>query len=377
MGRESTFRSTADGGVRLLASSASIVDPPAAPDFVRFPKGTAPRFLVTVDTEEEFDWSAPLRREGHTLDTIAAFPRFVDFCEGFGVVPTFLIDHPIATASATAAALRAPLAAGRAEVGIHLHPWVNPPFDEEIGEFNSYAGNLPPALEREKFLRLRDAIEANLGVAVGPNSAAMLREAGIAIDSSVRARFDYSSTGGPNFREHPLRPYWLDRERGLVELPITTVFSGLLRGLGDRIYPYLWREPRLRGVLARARLLERIPLTPEGISPAEAIRGIDCALADGLPLLVFSFHSPSLAPAHTPYVRNAGDLEAFYDWWRQVFTHLVRRGAAPTCVRELVQTLAPDKHPGLQPPLPSHLGQANAREARRRSGGDGRGRWGL
>jgi hypothetical protein len=333
-----------------LASSVSIVERPSAPDLLRFPAGAAPRFLVTIDTEEEFDWDASLRRDGHTLDTVAAFPRFVEFCEGFGVVPIFLIDHPIATCAAAADTLREALATGRAEVGIHLHPWVTPPFEEEIDEFNSFAGNLPLALERDKFRRLRDAIEQNLGVApqiyragrygVGPNSAAILAGMGIAIDSSVRPLFDYSAAGGPDFSGHPLHPYWLDRAERVLELPVTTVFTGPLRRQGAWLYPRLGRLPLVRGAFARAGLLERVPLTPEGTSPIEAVRAIDVALADGLPLLVFSFHSPSLAPGYTPYVRDTADLEAFYDWWRQIFTHLGTRGAVPTNVRELAASLA-------------------------------------
>ncbi len=328
----------------------SIAEAPLAPEYVRFAAGTPPRFIVTIDTEEEFDWGAPLQREGHGVETIAAFARFQQFCEGFGVVPIFLIDYPVATAPATAQALGPALAAGTAEVGIHLHPWVSPPFTEAVGEFNSFAGNLPEPLEREKFRALRDTIAANLGTApliyragrygVGPNSAAILRDAGVIIDSSVRSLFDYSATGGPDFSTHPRRPYWLDRAAGLVELPVTTVFSGLLRRWGEAIYPRIARIPRMRGVLARAGLLERIPLTPEGITPAEGIRAIDAALDEGLPLLVFSFHSPSLAPGHTPYVRNPADLEAFYDWWRQIFTHLAHRRTQPSSVRELTASLA-------------------------------------
>ena len=54
-----------------------------------------------------------------------------------------------------------PLAAGRAEIGIQLHPWVNPPFEEEVTPRNSFAGNLPRALEHAKFRNLREAIERN------------------------------------------------------------------------------------------------------------------------------------------------------------------------------------------------------------------------
>jgi hypothetical protein len=203
--------------------------------------------------------------------------------------------------------------------------------------------------ERAKFRKLRDAIEAAFGkppliyragrYGVGENTAAILRESGIAIDSSVRALFDYSGEGGPNFREHPLEPWWVGGTGGLLELPLTTVYWGLLRRQGRLIHPALWRAPRLRGLLARLSLLERIPLTPEGVTVEEAIRGIDIALDDGLPVLVLSFHSPSLQPGHTPYVRDEEDLDALYDWWRRVFAYLASRQVKPTTGAEIRQAV--------------------------------------
>jgi hypothetical protein len=50
---------------------------------------------------------------------------------------------------------------------------------------------------------------------------------------------------------------------------------------------------------------------------------------------VFSFHSPSLQPGHTPYVRDEAELDAFYDWWRGVFEYLAKRGVKPASVREI------------------------------------------
>jgi hypothetical protein len=325
----------------------SITDPPPQSAAVRFDPAFGQRFLLTVDTEEEFDWGKPLTREGHALLHVPALATFQAFCESEGVAPVYLVDWPIACSADAADILRGPLAAGKADIGVQLHPWVNPPFEEELNRANSFAGNLPRALERAKFAALRDAIEANFGAApliyragrygTGPATAEILAEGGIAIDTSVRARFDYSAEGGPDYRRHPLAPYWLDQERPLLELPLTTVFWGLLRRQGEALYPALWRMPSLRGLLARLNLLERIPLTPEGVAVDEAIRAIDIALDDGLPLLVFSFHSPSLQPGHTPYVRDQADLDALYDWWRRVFAYLQLRGVAPASVAEVIQ----------------------------------------
>jgi len=309
-------------------SEFSITDCPHADRMARFRADFGQRFIVTVDAEEEFDWSRPLTREGFGLDHVPRLEKFQEFCEGRGVVPLYLVDYPLATSPRAGEILRGPIAAGKAEVGVQLHPWVNPPFDEDISEFNSFAGNLPEALEREKFKRLRDAIERNFGEAplayragrygVGPNTVQILQDMGIAVDTSARARFDYSSTGGANFRDLPIKPWWLDKAQRVMEMPLTTVFWGPLGRFGPWLYPRLWRVPRLRGAL---------------------VRGIEVAVRDRLPILVFSFHSPSLATGYTPYVRNEDELDQFYEWWRTAFDVLARHGVRPTSIREIMNAV--------------------------------------
>ena len=306
------------------------------------------RFLVTIDTEEEFDWEAPFAREGHGVTAVSRMADFQSFCEARGVVPVWLVDWPIANSPQAAEVLRPAAAAGKAEIGLHLHPWVNPPFDEDVSQFNSFAGNLPASLEREKFARLHKAIEANLGVrpgiyragryGAGPATARLLLEQGYAIDSSVRSHFDYSGgDGGPDYHAHPLDPYWLDSHESLLELPVTTLFTGALARLGPRLHSFAGKIPKLPGVLSRTRLLERIPLTPEGIPVRDALRAIDAAVDQNVPVLVFSFHSPSLDVGHTPYVRSEQDLARFYQWWEAVLDHLSRHDVTPTTVSEVLR----------------------------------------
>lgn len=323
----------------------SLIELPPKEARTRF-RDRIPRFLLTVDTEEEFDWDKPLSRDTHGTDHVTKLQNFQEFCENCNVVPIYLVDWPIANSSLAADILREPLAAGRAEIGVQLHPWVNPPFEEEISQSNSFAGNLPRELEAAKIRTLRNTIETNFGIApriyragrygAGPNTAEILAENGIAIDSSVRPKFDYSAAGGPDYSDFPLHPYWLDDARTLLELPLTTAFWGLLRKQGDSIYPRLWRMPMLRGLMSRMGLLERVPLTPEGTSILEAVRGIDMALDDGVRLLVFSFHSPSLKPGNTPYVRNDADLDALYDWWQRIFTYCKQRGVKASSVADIM-----------------------------------------
>lgn len=313
----------------------------------RFAPGFAPASLLTVDTEEGFDWNAPFTRDRHDLSHLDAIPRFQRLCEDMGVSPVYLIDWPVVQSAKAKEIIGDAVQRRKAEVGVQLHPWVNPPFYEPVNARNSYAGNLPPQLERAKFTTLRDAIEEAFGVhpmiyragryGLGPSTESLLNEAGVAIDSSVRALYDYSQGEGPNFEAFPNHPYWIRRDPPLLELPLTTVYRGALASRGTTLFPRLAKVPRAAGLAARAGLLERIGLTPEGTSLRSAIKGIDAALDHGLPLLVLSFHSPSLAPGNTPYVRSEADLERFYDWLRGAYAHMAARKVTPTTLAKVLE----------------------------------------
>lgn len=328
---------------------ANLLKPPAARQRARFGPDFGQRVLLTIDTEEEFDWNADFSREGYGLDHLRRLSKFQQFCEGIGAKPVYLVDWPVARSGMAREIIGSAVAAGKAEVGVQLHPWVNPPFEEELGQHTSFVGNLAPELEREKFRRLRDEVESNFGATpliyragrygLGPNTARILSECGMAIDSSVRSRFDYGYAGGPDYRRHPVAPYWTDDQRKLLELPLTTVYWGMLRKQGEALFPLTLRFPKLTGLCSRLGLLERISLTPEGVSRAEALKGIDIALDDGLPVLVLSFHSPSLAPGYTPYVRTEDDLDDFYDWLRAIYAYLGQRGVQSTTVAEIIDSV--------------------------------------
>jgi hypothetical protein len=329
----------------LPPATAQLRPPPLSSEAV-FTAGFGRRVLLTVDTEEEFDWSAPFSRDRHGLTHVPEIARFQQFCEEIGASPVYLVDWPIANDPLSVEIIGDAVRRGTAEVGVQLHPWVNPPFEEDVNTRNSFAGNLPRALEEAKFMALRDRIEEAFGTApssyragrygIGPHSAALLKRAGIAIDTSVRALYDYSKWDGPDYSHHPLTPYWVDESRDLLELPVSSVYRGALSRVGPHLQRMQRRAPALLAGFSRIGLLERIGLTPEGVTVAEALRGVDRALELGLPVLVLSFHSPSLAAAHTPYVKTAAEVEELYRWFAEVYAKLHRDGVRTTTIAEII-----------------------------------------
>src|SRR3546814_17057618 len=96
-------------------------------------------------------------------------------------------------------------------------------------------------------------------------------------------------------------------------MPVTTVFGGLF-GRGGR-WLYHRTSSNSHAALSRLGLAERLALTPEGIHAERACRAIDIAVDLRLPVSHLSFHSPSLRPANTPYVRFYAHLALFYSLW--------------------------------------------------------------
>lgn len=339
-------RAPASGGDVTSNERGRIDHSPPATDRAVLPADLGRRFLVFVDTEEEFDWTAPRRRDATSTRAIAALPEAHRRLRGHGVAPVYLVDHPVATSAAAIAVLRPLLEAGECEIGSQLHPWVNPPFDEALTVANSFPGNLPAAIEAAKLAALTSAITGAFGrrpityragrYGVGPHTARLLEQQGYRLDTSVRALFDYSGEGGPDFSRRDAAPSWAGPARLLLELPLTTVLTGRARRLGPAAYRAAGRVPRLRGLLARGRLLERVALTPEGTPLRDALRAIDTLLEDDVQILSISFHSPSVEPGHTPYVRDAADLRRFYAWWDGVLAALDRAGVRPIGAEALV-----------------------------------------
>lgn len=297
------------------------------------PADLPPTLTVVIHTEEEFDWNRPHDRAATGVSHMRYIDRAQDLFDEFGIVPNYVVDYPIADDESAAAPLRAFQEAGRALIGAHLHPWVSPPYLEEVNAHNSYPGNLPEAVEREKLRLLTERITAAFGrrpltylagrYGFGPNTGQILEDLGYEVDISPAVPNDFSADGGPDYSGFTSHPYWFGETRRLLGLPGSGGYVGLLRKGGTALYRRLThpllRRVKVSGLVARSRLLERIRLSPEDYSAEEMQRLTRMLLAEGVRILVFSFHSPSVMPGGTPYVRDVRQLAAFLGKCRRYF----------------------------------------------------------
>jgi hypothetical protein len=289
-----------------------------------------PVLLVSVDTEEEFDWSAPFSASQRSVGHVARLPRLQELFDRLGVRATYLIDHPIAVTPSSVRVLDGFLQRGTCEIGAHLHPWVNPPLSEEINSRNSYLGNLPLALQQDKVAELTAAITRSFARAplvfkagrYGLDFALIpfLAELGYRVDSSIMAYANLTEDGGPSWEAYGPEPFWLELPNNsageaLLEIPCTSGFVRRPFWFWAKVRRLVGRKPwcwlRLGGLLWHLGLLRRVMLTPEGPALAD-LRNLLRALSRGpAPVLNVTLHSPSIEPGHTPYVRSEEELEQF------------------------------------------------------------------
>jgi hypothetical protein len=314
------------------------------PDFRSLAK---PLLIIAVDAEEEFDWTKPFSAESISVDAMRLQEPAQRIIERHGIVPIYICDYAVLSQPAGHEMLKDWHKAGRCAIGAQLHTWVTPPHDETVNEFNSYPCNLPYYLQHEKLRLLTNEIEEKFGERVtvykaGRNGAdrrvvRLLKSLGYKIDLSFNPIRDYRRHKGPDHTIFPHEPFWLDREKEILSIPSTGDVLGILRPLWPGIDSLTWgaRSERLHvpGILRRLGLGHRIGLTPEGVSLEDAKSLTRAMFLRGHRVFTVSYHSPSLLPGSTPYVRNQRDLEIFLEWldgYLEFFTNEMKgQGVTP------------------------------------------------
>ena len=153
-----------------------------------------PILVVTIDTEADNQWSVAGRRRPF-FQNIRALPRVEALFEKYGVRPTYLLTHDVASDAESARYFKKLVKEDRCEVGAHFHPWTTPPITEEEVEEGTYPHHLPAERHYEKMVCLTRTIEEAIGVrpvsfragrwGFNGDSILLLSKLGYRVDSSV------------------------------------------------------------------------------------------------------------------------------------------------------------------------------------------------
>lgn len=292
---------------------------------------TRPRLIVTVDTEEEFDW----RRfdGGYLVNGMDGVERFQSLCREAGAAPLYFLTWPVMKDRAAAACFQSLKQAGEADFGLHLHQWTTPPEDFP-GELYSFQKNLPRGIYREKLAALSAAFEevfAEKALAhragrygIGRGDYALLAEAGIRYDFSPSAAFDFSARGGPDFSAMSNKPFVAEAGGpGVFVTPVT----GAKALRGARLFFSQEKSPPGFAPYetdAFSRIKTPIRLSPEGASLEDLKALTRSVIAGGAPVLTYTLHSTSLTAGASPYARDKASTDqllattaAYLSWFSE------------------------------------------------------------
>lgn len=310
------------------------------------------KLLITIDTEEDDAWAG---RPEVTTENVTFCARFQELCDRYSLPPTWLCTEPVLRDPRLAQALGPAVVAGRAEIGVHLHPWNCPPFPggaRPDPKEQFYATEIPEDEFRAKMERAVAAADAAFGLRPLSYRAGRwgfdgrqirpLLDLGIRVDCSVTPHISWqqqrgmrNGKGGPDFRGAPRVPYWLDpldvRRPGdspMLELPLTVMFTG---GPFRAVAPAWGLLDRIR-YTPPGRVLHRIgwtarPFRAKHDTPFHELAAMTAQAEHlGLPYVMLMFHSSELMPGGSPYNPTPESIEALYALFERLFDHFRARG---------------------------------------------------
>lgn len=282
-------------------------------------------FIISVDTEEEFDWNVSFSDKSRKTDNLRYQYPFIALCQKYNIRPVYLLDYPVLESRAAIEILKTFRDENLIKLGAHLHPWVTPPYYPENNEnYASFPSNLSFDIQKAKLEALTEKFTQIFGYApeifkagrygLGEETVRILGDLGYKIDLSVFAFTDFSYKEGPDYRHIPSDPFWVSDK--LFEIPVTCSHIGLLRRntvLKRLLHSTFAKKFKMRGLFARSGLCNLVPFSPEAATLPELIALAKAMIEDKAAVLHFTFHSSVLMPGGTPYVLHEEDLEHFLD----------------------------------------------------------------
>ncbi len=311
-------------------------------NLLRRAAGWKPSFLITIDTEGDNCWES----EGEPETRNARFlPRFQSLCEAHGLSPTYLTNYEMMQDEFYREFAADCLRRGKAEIGMHLHAWNNPPLiplTSDDRKFKPYLMEYPEPVMIEKIRTITRILEDFFQVkmrshrsgrwAFNSPYAKMLASEGYDVDCSVVPGFSWKhhpgkpdGPGGSDYRKFPRREYFLNLDdisrpgiSRLLEIPVSSydrnafIKRVFLAGFPDRI---------------RERVMHRlgpglIILRPDGRNLTGLLEIVENAVIKGHSCLEFMIHSSELMPGGSIYFRTEPEVEKLYEDLEALFSRV-------------------------------------------------------
>ena len=319
------------------------------------------KVIITIDTEEDqWDQYCNYNTTVYNIERIGAVQEVF---ERHGAIPTYLVSYAVATNKLAVRLLRTFLEKGSCEIGSHCHPWNTPPISSANQPTCTMLCDLSPELIQVKMHSLHQAIVNGFRVSPicfragrwGFNSkvAEVISEMGYQIDTSITPFINWSEYGGPDFTDANHHAYRFDprdvndmtRKGKLIEIPPTIGFFqkrfNLCRYIMKKMRGDWSSRLHVPGILDRLHLLNLRWLSPELSTGPEMIRLSRTFVNAGCQYLNFTFHSTSLLPGKSPFVRDESQLSRFLSAIELFLSYAKEQGMSFVPLSHVIDVIRP------------------------------------
>jgi hypothetical protein len=298
-------------------------------------------FVLSVDTEEQWDWADAFPQENFNVSNVELLPAFQAVCQKHGIRPTYFVDYAVAESDSCAHILNDLCQQDACEIGAHLHPWCNPPYYGDIGEAESHVVNLPISQVEAKLEALVNLLSKRFSHTPkafrtgrwGINGPVMqlLVKYGFNVDSSVYPYYQneyFSCHGAPEF------PYWASTNnplqqgsrKDIFEIPVTAGFNWKNHSLANSAHRTLAHPlvkwSRLVGMAWHTHLLRKSYLSPELTAVEDMLSLCKISAQRNAPLIHMFLHSSSLVDNPNSLIGNNNAFEYITSSISKVVTQL-------------------------------------------------------
>ncbi len=312
-------------------------------------------FVITVDTEEEWDWSSGYPTGPTRTANIHRLPDFQAACERHGAAVTYFVNRAVLVDPSAREVILQLSRRPRVEIGMHIHPWNTPPLQpvEKVTTRDSFLHNLAPELAIAKLNVVHDSFrECGLvpisfrggRYSTGTAIQTWLREHGFVADASILPYTNWVDDGAPDYHNRDPQPCRLPGTSPLWELPLSLAFTRRPFGFWNRVLSTAEKPPlrylRLVGIMQKLGVFRKSWLNFE--NPFwDGMRGLIRALCrDHVPYLCFTVHSSSLLPGGSPYATCPADVDRIFARLNDAMSWLAGDAAfSPATIAEIARGL--------------------------------------
>lgn len=287
-------------------------------------------FIITIDTEGDNLWQWDKKSLITTKNTLF-LSRFQNLCEKYGFKPVWLTNFEMINDPNYVDFINTVEQKGTGEIGMHLHAWNTPP--EYTLPFEQtglpYLIEYPEEIMRKKVESMTTLIKSNTGItpvshragrwAIDDRYFRILKDYGYKVDCSVTPHINWQHSpgqtyiNGSDYSNHPEQPYWIDKEKKLLEVPVS------IRKSHSFILPEnLTLKDFLRSC-KRTFCGQYIWLRPNGQNEKSLLHLIDLIYNSNSDYIMFMLHSSELMPNGNPTFRTNESIEMLYKVLDTVF----------------------------------------------------------